>query len=78
MSDMPLNPLSSSVQDTLILQTLESGEAATIEQVVALLPELSWNQVFHAVDALSRQGAICLRRRGFTYELSAPRLAVAS
>lgn len=38
-------------------------------RVVERLPELSWSEVFHAVDTLSRQGVITFRRRGFEYEL---------
>ncbi len=78
MSDMPLHASASSDQDALILQALESGEAATIEQLVTLLPELTWNEIFSAVDRLSRNGAIHLRRRDFTYELALAAFAVAS
>ena len=39
----------------LILGLLRARKSLTLEQVVALLPELSWNQVFTAVDVLSRR-----------------------
>jgi hypothetical protein len=52
------------------LEVLSSGEILTLEQVIAEVPELSWSQLFHAVDTLSRHGTIALRRRGFQYELS--------
>jgi len=32
---------------------------------------LSWSELFHAVDSLSRRGAIVLKRHGFDYELRA-------
>jgi hypothetical protein len=38
--------------------------------MVILLPEMRWNQVFAAIDKLSRRGEIALRRRGFNYELA--------
>lgn len=78
MFDSPSHSLPSSIQETLILCALRTGESVTIEQVINLLPELTWNEVFGAVDRLSRKGAISLRRRGFTYQLNLARLAVAS
>jgi len=55
--------------EELVLSVLRSSGSLTIEQATAKLPELSWNDLFHAVDALSRRGAIILRRSGFEYEL---------
>lgn len=52
-----------------IVKLLRSGETLTLEQVHTRLPQLSWNRLFHAIDALSRRGGIILRRRGFGYEL---------
>ena len=59
-----------SPQETLVLQVLESGDVLTLEQVIECLPQLSWSQLFHVVDSLSRRGDIRLRRRGFQYELA--------
>ena len=53
----------------LILGLLRARKSLTLEQVVSLLPELSWNQVFTTVDELSRKGKIILLRRGFQYEV---------
>lgn len=78
MSDSPSHSLPSSTQDALVLHVLRTGESLTIEQVINLLPELTWNEVFHAVDRLSRQRLVILRRHGFTYELAPARMAAAS
>ncbi len=43
-----------------------------LEQLLSCLPGSTWNQVFLGVDALSRQGAISVRRRGFDYEVWTP------
>ena len=59
--------------ELLILKLLRGRRSLTLEQVVALLPELSWNQVFKTVDELSRRGEIILLRRGFQYELEGAR-----
>ena len=45
----------------------------TLDEVTERL-ELSWNQVFLAVDSLSRRGDIILKRRGYEYEVSARRV----
>lgn len=57
--------------EQLIMALLQSRQPLQLEQIVVMLPELSWNQVFQTVDALSRRGEILLRRRGFEYELVA-------
>lgn len=56
--------------EVLILRLLSSIETLSLEQAVELLPELSWSDVFRAVDALSRRGTIILRCRGFNYEVT--------
>jgi len=34
-----------------------------------MLPQYTWNQIFHAVDQLARFGKIVLRRHQFEYTL---------
>ena len=58
-------------REDLVLDVLHRHDILTIEQITAMLPELSWSELFQTVDALSRKGAICLRRKGFEYELRA-------
>ena len=58
-----------SPSEALVLATLAEADFLTIEQLVEELPELTWNQVFHILDELSRRDAILLRRRGFYYEV---------
>ena len=53
----------------LILDLMRAKKSLTLEQVVTLLPELTWNQVFRTIDELSRRGEIILLRRGFQYEV---------
>lgn len=52
-----------------ILTIVHARGAISLEELLLCLPEWTWSQVFTSVDALSRQGAICLRRRNFEYEL---------
>ena len=57
-----------------VLHLLESSSTPfTLDEVTERL-ELSWNQVFLAVDSISRRGDIILKRRGYEYEVSARRV----
>ena len=56
--------------ESLILDLVRVRKSLTLEQLITLLPELTWNQVFRTVDELSRRGAIILLRKGFQYELA--------
>ncbi|MCS6287482.1 MAG: hypothetical protein H8K10_00710 [Nitrospira sp.] len=64
-----VHPSISPTSEGLILDLLGLRQSLTLEQVVTLLPELSWNQIFKTVDELSRRGEIILLRRGFEYEI---------
>jgi hypothetical protein len=55
-----------------ILAIVHERGSIVMEKLLSCLPESTWNEVFTSVDELSRRGAICLRRRGFDYELWAP------
>lgn len=63
--------------DSLILEVLRSTvRPLTFEEISARIPELTWNQIFLSVDALSRRGDVILNRRGFEYQaIAANRLA---
>ncbi len=56
---------------TLVLQLLDRAGCLTIDQLASELPELTWCELFHMIDDLSRRDAILLRRKGFAYELHA-------
>jgi len=64
-----VHPSVSLSSEVLILALLQGRKSLRLEQVVTLLPELSWNQIFKTVDELSRRGKIILLRRGFEYEI---------
>ncbi len=64
-----VHPAISHTSELLILHLLRTRKSLRLEQIVILLPELSWNQVFKTVDELSRREKIVLLRRGFEYEV---------
>jgi len=57
------------VLEETILQELNEQMVIGLDALLALLPQYSWNQVFHAVDRLARSGRITLRRHRFDYAL---------
>ena len=52
--------------DQLILDRL-GEDRYTVEEILDHVPELSWAQLFLAIDSLSRRGDVELRRQEFTY-----------
>ncbi|MCX5723917.1 MAG: hypothetical protein NTX84_05240 [Nitrospirae bacterium] len=52
-----------------ILDHLEEQTVITLDSLVCLMPEYSWNQIFHRVDALARCKKVVLRRHRFEYTL---------
>lgn len=56
--------------EALVLEFLQAEESVKLERLVAQLPQLSWHQVFHCIDQLSRRGDIILLRRGFDFEIA--------
>lgn len=58
-------------KEALVLERLDRAGCLTIEQLAAALPELTWYELFHMIDRLSRNGTILLRRKGFAYEIQA-------
>ena len=62
-------------REDLVLHLLRGSSAPlTCEDISLRLPQLTWNQVFLAVEALSRRGDIILKRQGYDYEVTARRV----
>ena len=56
--------------EALIVNALKFNQGPlTFEDIITRIPELTWNQVFSAVDDLNRTGKVVLTRRGFEYEI---------
>jgi hypothetical protein len=50
-----------------ILDRLEEETVIGLDELVEMLPQYTWNQIFHAVDQLARFGKIVLRRHRYDY-----------
>jgi hypothetical protein len=58
--------------DTLtatILDHLNEQTVISLDSLICLMPQYTWNQIFHAVDQLARCNKIVLRRHRFDYML---------
>jgi hypothetical protein len=54
-----------------IIELLQSGGPCCLDDVVAHLPNLSWGEVFLAVDRMSREGRVSLLQLGCsTYQIT--------
>jgi len=52
-----------------ILDHLNEQTVISLDSLVCLMPQYSWNQIFHSVDQLARCNKIVLRRHRFEYTL---------
>ena len=52
-----------------ILDRLEAEAVIGLDALIQMLPDYTWNQIFHAVDQLARDGSIVLRRHRYDYTL---------
>jgi hypothetical protein len=54
-----------------ILDHLNEHTVISLDSLICLMPQYTWNQIFHAVDLLARCNKIVLRRHHFDYTLFA-------
>jgi len=59
--------LDSDVLTATILDHLKEQTVISLDSLIYLLPQYTWNQIFHSVDHLARCHAIILRRHRFQY-----------
>ena len=52
-----------------ILDHLNEQTVISLDSLICLMPEYTWNQIFHTVDQLARCSKIVLRRHRFEYML---------
>ena len=65
-------PIDASAEKSVI-ETLQSTGPCSLDDLVIWLSTLNWNVVFVAVDKMSRDGRLVLRRlAGSTYQVALP------
>ncbi|HSL02214.1 MAG TPA: hypothetical protein VK901_01575 [Nitrospiraceae bacterium] len=55
--------------DESVLNMLQRYEGLMIDDLIAERPDLSWAQLFLAIDRLSRKNLITLHRVGLSYQI---------
>ncbi|HEU4500534.1 MAG TPA: hypothetical protein VFR82_02700 [Nitrospira sp.] len=68
LDQKPIAPRVHTLEQT-ILDRLEEESVVGLDELIEMLPQYSWNQIFHAVDQLARFGKIVLRRHRYDYTL---------
>ena len=53
----------------LILEHLNEQTVISLDTLISLMPQYTWNQIFHRVDQLARSNKVVLRRHRFSYTL---------
>ena len=54
-----------------IVEKLRNDGPCCLDEVVIGLPNFSWGQIFFAVDCMSRDGRVCLRKLDYSsYQIS--------
>ena len=52
-----------------ILNHLNEQTVISLDSLICLMPQYTWNQIFHTVDQLARCNKVVLRRHRFDYTL---------
>jgi hypothetical protein len=52
-----------SAQEEVVIETLRKSGPCSFDDLIRYLPNLSWGEVFVAVDQMSRDGRLLIRRR---------------
>ncbi len=54
-----------------LLDHLNEQTVISLDSLIRLMPQYTWNQIFHRVDQLARCNKVVLRRHRFEYMLFA-------
>ena len=63
-------PINASAEE-VVIEMLRKASPCCLDDLVTYLPNLSWGEVFVAVDRMSRDGRVSLRQLGYsTYQIT--------
>jgi len=57
------------ILEAIILDHLSEQTVISLDSLISLMPQYTWNQIFYRVDQLARRNKIVLRRYRFEYML---------
>jgi hypothetical protein len=62
-----------SAQEEAVIEMLQRTGPCSMDDIVMQLPDLSWREIFVAINRLSRDGRVVLREVGYsTYQIGLP------
>ena len=64
---LPCEHPDTDVLTATILDHLNEQTVISLDSLICLMPQYTWNQIFHRVDQLARCNKIVLRRHRFEY-----------
>jgi hypothetical protein len=68
-----MKPIDATAEEEAVIEMLQRTGSCCLDALVMQLPNLSWTEVFVAVDRMSRDGRLLLRQLGYaTYEIALP------
>ena len=68
-----MKPICTTTQEEAVIEMLQRTGPCSLDDVVTYLQNLSWSEVFLAVDRMSRDGRVLLRQVGYsTYQITLP------
>ena len=68
-----MKPIYATAEEEAVIDVLQKTGPCGIDDLVIQLPNLSWGEVFVAVDQMSRDGRVLLRQLGYsTYQIALP------
>jgi hypothetical protein len=68
-----LKPIDASGEEAAVIENAQTTGPCSLDGLVRSLPSLCWGEVFVAVDRMSRDGRLLVRRSSYmTYELTLP------
>jgi hypothetical protein len=68
-----MKPIDATAEEEAVIEMLQRTGSCCLDALVLQLPNLSWTEVFVAVDRMSRDGRLLLRQLGYaTYEIALP------
>jgi hypothetical protein len=57
------------ILEAIILDHLSEQTVISLDSLISLMPQYTWNQIFYCVDQLARRNKIVLRQHRFEYML---------
>jgi hypothetical protein len=68
-----MKPIDATAEEEAVIEMLRRTGSCCLDALVIRLPNLSWGEVFVAIDRMSRDGRVVLRQLDFaTYEITLP------